>query len=222
MCGCLFSKNLELRSLCDKLLASVMELCQPRPKKSKKKSKSGKKKKNGKKSRRGGGRGGEGKRSRDDSEESTSESESETDSDDADSEEESKYSPSRSMDEMDAVEEQRVAVFELVRRKRFEAHNREWLDWARDEDMAEGGGRYAEQPSSRGDGYGGRYGGGVGGYQDDGGGGGQDLDDSGQWMVGSGRHENIAVDMALLGGEEDTWDGGGGGGGGHEEGKSYY
>ena len=58
--------------------------------------------------------------------------------------------------------------------------------------------------------------------REDDGGGGQDLDDSGQWMVGSGRHENIAVDMALLGGEEDTWDGGGGGGGDHEEGKSYY
>ena len=45
-----------------------------------------------------------------------------------------------------------------------------------------------------------------------------ELNDSGQWMVGSGRHENIAVDMALLGG--DDWEGEEDGNG--NEGKSYY
>ena len=35
----------------------------------------------------------------------------------------------------------------------------------------------------------------------------EDMDDSGQWGAGNGGHENIAVDMALLGGGDDDYEG---------------
>lgn len=203
-----------------------MELCTPRPKK-KKKEKKRRKNKGGRRGRNG--RRDEGKHGSDDSEESDSEeaTSEEDDSDEGDSEEESKYSPSRSMDEMDAVEQQRVAVFNKIRRARFEAHNREWLKFARDEEKMDDDDGYRDPRYNGGqDQYGSD---GAGQYRDGGGhyegsemngrGGAypdqDDLDDSGQWMVGSGRHENIAVDMALLGG--DDWESGD-----VDEGKSYY
>ena len=219
MCDCLLSKNIELRSYCDKLLAHVMELCTPQPKKRKK----GKKKKK----RSGDRRRGEGKRGHDDDSE-TSSSEEDTDTDEADSEEEGKsnYSPSRSMDEMDEAEQQRVEIFNMIRRNRFKAHNREWLEW---QSAQRGDAQKTEE-----DRYGGRGGGGGGGDRygggEGGGGGGsydhygdgqyensmdqqdyrdgmEDMDDSGQWGAGNGGHENIAVDMALLGGGDDDYEG---------------
>ena len=219
MCQCLISTNMELRSFCDKLLAHVMELCTPRPKKKKKKSKSHK---GGRRGRKNKGRN-EGKHGSDDSSsDSDSDSSEEEDSDEGDSEEESKYSPSRSMDEMDAVEQHRVRLFNQIRKARFEAHNLEWLKFARgeekrddDEDERYGHPRQGQHDSE----YDGMYGreeeGGYPGHPSHGM---DELNDSGQWMVGSGRHENIAVDMALLGG--DDWEGEEDGNG--NEGKSYY
>ena len=98
------------------------------------------------------------------------------------------------MDEVDLVERQKVEKWNKIRKARFEAHNREWMKWAREEmKISDDGLNYDEIDYGANDEHGlghGMYG---------------DMDDSGQWMVGGSRQENIAYDMSLLGGEGDDW-----------------
>ena len=95
---------------------------------------------------------------------------------------------------MDSTERQKVLIWNKIRKVRFEAHNREWMTWARDEMKIEDDGMdfdeqdYGQAHDMMGTGM---YG---------------DLDDSGQWMNAGARQENIAYDMSLLGqeGEKDA------------------
>ena len=215
LCKCTMKKSLELRGLADQLLAYIMELCTPKPKKKKGKGKvkggagGGKERRKGRRGRRGrsgGGAGGKNNRGSEDSSEESSEDseESESEEDSGDSEAEGKYSPSRSMDEMDLSERQKVDKWNKIRKARFEAHNREWMTWAREEMKIEDDGiDYDDEEEDYG-----RYGGAGGGAAAAGIGDGYgDLDDSGQWMNAGARQENIAYDMSLLGGEEgQEWD----------------
>ena len=197
LCKCTMKKCRELRSLADQLLAYIMELCTPKPPK-KKKGKKGRSNKSRRKRHKRRGRHDAGGKSGGDSEDTVSSSsdseESESEEDSEDSEVEGKYSPSRSMDEMDSTERQKVLIWNKIRKVRFEAHNREWMTWARDEMKIEDDGMdfdeqdYGQAHDMMGTGM---YG---------------DLDDSGQWMNAGARQENIAYDMSLLGqeGEKDA------------------
>ncbi len=208
LCKCTMKKCLELRGLADQLLAYIMELCTPKPKKKKKKKgKNGGARRRGKgrrgrgRDRRGGDAGGKNNRGSEDSATSSSEDseESESEEDSEDSEAEGKYSPSRSMDEMDLSERQKVEKWNKIRKARFEAHNREWMMWAREEMKIEDDGvDYDDGDEDYGRYRKGVSGSGTGGMGDGYG----DLDDSGQWMNAGMRQENIAYDMSLLGGEE--------------------
>ena len=100
---------------------------------------------------------------------------------------------------MDLSERQKVEKWNKIRKARFEAHNREWMMWAREEMKIEDDGvDYDDGDEDYGRYRKGVSGSGTGGMGDGYG----DLDDSGQWMNAGMRQENIAYDMSLLGGEE--------------------
>ena len=191
LCKAVFSTNKELRCVADQLLAFILELVTPTPKKKKKTGN----KRGHKKDRRHQKRQHTSSKDRD-SEDSSSSSDSEESESEEDSETESKYSPSRSMDELDLTERQKIDKYNKIRAARFNAHNREWVEWARGEELKVGDDDDDNDEDDGSDGIG--YG--RNGYD------GASLEDSGSWRAGA-RQENIAYDMALLGGEDDWEEG---------------